>query len=262
MNQLGSGISLRPLRNLLKRVLPESFVLHAQALDHYLDGEPEIRLLGQLCDKRRNAVDVGANIGIYSYFLRRKARRVQAYEPHPVLAARLQRVLSGVTVRPVAVSDAAGRVFLQVPVDGQGQRRHELSSIAQQFDGRCERFEVDRVTIDGERLDDVGFLKVDVEQHEREVLRGALATIRRCRPVIMTECTPLLYTQPLDREFGFILELGYAGFFRMDSEWLPLERLDPSVHANPERFGSRAFMGNNIVFFPREHALSGRGPRV
>jgi len=30
-------------------------------------------------------------------------------------------------------------------------------------------------------------IKIDVEQHERAVIQGALATIERCRPVIMIE---------------------------------------------------------------------------
>lgn len=250
------------LKNLLESALPESLLTHLHALDHYLNGEPEVRLVPQLCRRDRDAIDAGANIGTYSYFFRRHARRVIAYEPNPGLASRLKRRLPEVDVRNVALSDREGEVVLQVPVDSQGRQRHELASIAQDFSGgRCETFKVRMVTIDSENFDNVGFLKVDVEQHERQVLGGALQTIRRCRPVIMTECTPLKYEADLKTVFSFVLQEGYVGWCSFAGNWLPFERLVPTQHLDPARFGTPGgFIGNNILFFPSEHPLAKTGP--
>jgi len=251
------------LKKLLKAALPEGWILHAQALDHYYNGEPEVRLVSQLCAKGRDAIDAGANIGTYSYFFRRHARHVYAYEPNPGLAARLQRCLPDVRLRNLAVSDAEGEVVLQVPVDSQGRQRHELASIAQDFAGPRENFPVRKITIDSENFDNIGFLKVDVEQHERQVLRGALQTIRRCRPVIMSECTPLKYEADLKTVFGFILQENYVGWCSFGGRWLPFDKLVPEVHVNPKRFGTPGgFIGNNILFFPAEHPLAQTGPRT
>ena len=166
----------------IAKLLPDTLLLHLQALDHYLNGEPELRLLKHLVDRRKSAIDAGASIGMYSYFLRRYAKAVRAYEPNPDLAARLRRLLPDVVVRQVALSDASGELTLAVPLDGTGRPLHELGSVAQTFDGAHRQFRVQCSTLDSEELADVGFIKIDVEQHEREVLRGALATIRRCRP--------------------------------------------------------------------------------
>jgi FkbM family methyltransferase len=252
---------MRVLKNLLRTVLPDGLMLRAQALDHYLNGEPEVRLISQLCTTGRDAIDAGANIGTYTYFFRRHARNVYAYEPNPSLAARLQRLLPDVKVRNLALSDTDGEVVLQVPIDSLGRQRHELASIAQAFEGPHRDFAVRKITLDSENFDNIGFLKVDVEQHERQVLRGALQTIRRCRPVIMTECTPLKYEADLQTVFGFILQANYVGWCSFAGGWLPFDRLVPERHLNPGRFGRRdGFIGNNILFFPAEHGLARTGP--
>lgn len=252
---------MQMLKKLLKAALPDGLMLHAQALDHYFNGEPEVRLVSQLCNRGRDAIDAGANIGTYAYFFRRHARNVYAYEPNPSLAARLQRRLPGVKVRNLALSDAEGEVVLQVPIDGHGRQRHELASIAQEFNGPRENFVVHKITIDSENFDNIGFLKVDVEQHEREVLMGALQTIRRCRPVIMTECTPLKYEAGLETVFDFILQENYVGWCSFAGAWLAFDKLVPEQHLNPTRFGTPGgFIGNNVLFFPAEHKLARTGP--
>lgn len=250
----------RRLAAIADSLMPERARLHLQAFDHFLNGEPELRLIRRVCPAGRVAVDVGANIGTYTYFLRLVARDVYAYEPNPDLAARLRRLFPAVHVRDVAVSDRERDVELQVPVlDGRPQ--HELGSIAQAFDADVRKFVVQTVTLDSERLNNVGFLKVDVEQHERSVLRGSMKTIAESRPVIMTEVTPLLYEDRLDRVFSFLTDLDYRGWFGFQGRYLPLRTFDPEVHANAEHWGKRdAFMGSNMFFLPCESDLADAGP--
>ena len=59
-----------------KSYLPDPLVMYLQFADHYLRGEPEIRLIKLLLSDRGNAIDVGANIGVYTYFMSRHARQV------------------------------------------------------------------------------------------------------------------------------------------------------------------------------------------
>jgi len=248
------------LKTIANSWVPERVRIHLQALDHFFNGEPELKLLRQVCPPGRNAVDVGANIGTYTYFLRRVAAQVYAYEPNPELAARLRRIFPDVQVRNVAVSDQSRQVELRIPVSN-GRAQHELASIAQAFDSEVQTFVVEAVTLDSERLADVGFLKIDVEQHERAVLKGAAQLLQTSRPVIMSEVTPLLYEDRLDRAFAFLTDLDYRGWFCFGNRFMPLSDFDPSVHANPAHFGERGgFMRNNMFFFPRESALAASGP--
>jgi FkbM family methyltransferase len=239
------------LGKLLKRILPESLVARLQAFDHWMNGEPELRLVHKLCDRSKLSIDIGANIGTYTYFMRKHSRSVVAYEPNPHLSKRLQALFPDVKVRAAAVSDHAARVVLRMPVTGDNPD-HELASIAQTFDSNdnVATFEVDAVRLDDEKLADVGFLKIDAEQHEKEVLMGALETIKRWQPVIMTESTPLLYPEGLLERFRFLAEMGYTGWFTFESRAHPFSAFDAVVHANASKFGTAAFMNPNILFFP------------
>ena len=240
------------IKEFIGRVLPEGLLAHLRAADHYLNGEPELRLLRHLCDKSKISLDIGANIGTYTYFMRRYSRAVYAYEPNPDLAQRLQRLFPGVTVRNAAASDAPGELTLRIPVEG-GRVQHELASVSQDFESSQEvaEFTVKAAPIDDEGLSNVGFIKIDAEQHELPVLAGCLKTIRACRPAILTEVTPLLYDRPLPDMFGFLTDLGYEGWFKFDRAYHPFTDFSGPVHANPENWGGR-FMNNNIVFLPKE----------
>ena len=240
------------LRDIAEAVLPESLMVRLSAVDHYVRGEPEIRFVRQLCRGKEVAIDVGANIGTYTFFMSRHARRTIAYEPNPILAARLARLFPDVTVRNLALSNQERTLELRVPVSN-GRAAHELGSISQNFaDAQgLQRHAVRCVTLDAEETGHVGFLKIDVEQHEREVLEGALQTIERCRPFIMTETTPLLYQSRLDETFRFVLEIGYRGWVTFHDRLLSFDELQPDVHLNPANFG-RSFINTNVFFFPSE----------
>lgn len=249
------------LKAWIKKVLPRRLMAHLQAWDHYHHGEPEIRLISQLASPGRDAIDAGANIGTYTYFLCKHAKRVYAFEPNPNLASNLSRLFPTVYVRNLALSDKQGEVVLKMPIDASGIELHELSSIAQHFTCPTKDFPIRSVTIDSEHFDNIGFLKVDVEQHEREVLRGAMETIKRCRPAILTEISPLKYNDPLPEVFAFLTQHAYVGWFRFARTWLPLTDFRSDIHSNPMHFGDKEkFIGGNIIFFPAEHALSKSGP--
>jgi FkbM family methyltransferase len=242
------------LKQVISSLVPENALIHLQAMNHYLFGEPEIRLLKALCSSSRIAIDIGANIGTYTYFMRRYALAVQAYEPNPELAKRLTRLFPEVPIRSAAVSDQPGTLKLRLPVKN-GRPQHELGSVAQQFGEEAVEYDVSAIRLDDEHLRNVGFIKIDVEQHETSVLQGALGTIRQSRPNLMTEVTPLLYPSPLPVHFSFLTDLDYVGWFRFQGHYLSLSQFDPKIHANPAEFGKR-FMGTNVIFLPAESRVT------
>ena len=244
---------MNAIKNFLKAVLPERLFLHASALNHYMYGEPEIRLMRRVCQADKVALDIGANIGTYTYFLNRHAARVHAYEPNPELAGRLIRLYPGAQINNVAVSDSEGELTLRMPVKN-GRPQHELASVAVEFDeNEVVEHTVIAKTIDSEHHKNVGFIKIDAEQHELEVLKGALETIKVSRPIIMTEATPLLYDEDLRTTFRFLTDLDYEGWFAFEGRHYPFSKFLPDVHANREQFG-KSFMNTNIFFFPTEQS--------
>jgi len=249
------------IKSKIVAVLPPSAVLHLRALDHYINGEHELRLLKGLVDSDRVAIDAGANIGTYSYFLTRCGAQVYAYEPNPELAGRLKALMPGLHVRQLALSDMQGELSFSVPIDNSGQSHHARGSVAQTFAGPVHRYRVKCTSIDAERLDNVGFIKIDVEQHEREVLRGAANTIEKSRPVMLVEVYPLKYQRSIEQEFSFVLRKDYCAWFYFAGRWHPLETFRGELHADSANFGKKnKFMGNNLVFFPKEHQRAKVGP--
>jgi FkbM family methyltransferase len=238
------------LKTVLRRLLPNPVEIRLQALDHYFRGEREIRLLKNLVPRDRVAVDVGANMGTYTFFLDRLAASTVAFEPNPQLASRLRAVFSRVDVRAKAVSDVSRTTTLRIPIVGD-RDAHERASVAVDFGEATpvRTIEVTAVPLDGEGLVDVGFLKIDAEQHELAVLRGAARLIGRDRPVILTEATPLRYADGLVQTFGGLLDDGYCGWFWFQGRYLPFSEYRSDVHANRETF-PRVFMGTNVIFAP------------
>lgn len=154
-------------------------------------------------DANRDAIDVGANVGFYTNLMARRlsARRVLAIEPTANALAKLKSNLER--------NGTAGNtiVFEGIASERECVRRlntvvgkEEYSSIGTLAHPsiRNERYEtrdVQSTTIDAlvrRYALDPGFIKIDVEGAEYEVLRGAEATLKTHRPVVLSELSASL----------------------------------------------------------------------
>jgi FkbM family methyltransferase len=118
-------------------------------------------------------VDVGANVGFWSVPAAARVA-VVAFEPNPWAAEHLS-VNAGlndleIDVRTQAVSSRPGRLNLYASDLEEDASQATLHRTAVQ--GSAEEISVPVVTLD-EAVDEVDTLKIDVEGHEEEVLRGA-----------------------------------------------------------------------------------------
>ena len=148
------------------------------------------KCLARLVRRDSNCIDVGAHIGSVTYELTRLAPegRIFAFEASPTKSAWLKKRFPGVDVRGVAVSDEAGEAVFYENLDQPG-----FSSLGSRSSEGTER----EIRVDCVRLDDaipadlpIGFVKIDVEGFEYEVLRGASELLRRHRPTILFEAGP------------------------------------------------------------------------
>lgn len=125
------------------------------------------------------AVDVGANVGLWARPLSKKFNRVIAYEPLEQVYSCLERNVnpSKVDINKFALGSANSKVNMVYDHVNTGG-----SYVA----------EVGTGTIDIKRMDDLhlpqfGLLKIDCERHELEVLKGAMDTILKYKPIIVCE---------------------------------------------------------------------------
>jgi FkbM family methyltransferase len=190
--------------------LPPGFLFRCFKLARTL--ERELVKLDIITAGGRTAIDIGANIGLWSYALCNRFETVEAFEPQP----RCYNHLSGcnlprVNLHNVALSSRTGSAELKIPAH-HGLRIPGMASL-NDVDGECERFEVTLRQLDEFDFRNVDFIKIDVEGHETEVLAGARDTILREKPVMVIEIEQRHISLPLTDVVHSVMALGYEAYF-------------------------------------------------
>lgn len=165
------------------------------------------------------AIDIGANRGIYTYFLSKKVGKqgkVLAFEPQPELIPQLELLkksfgLGNVSIENKGLSNLNDHLNLYRVKIGCGGASFEIKHS-------------NKLTIDVEviQLDDyfknkftpslpISFIKADIEGHELKAFMGAKETILKYKPILLFEC----HQAEADKGdlFSFLIGLGYRGFF-------------------------------------------------
>ncbi len=218
--------------------------------------EPEFDLLPLLTDSRKKAVDAGANTGVFAYRLSMLASEVHAFEPIWWLAQRLTAAkLPNVHVVGVALSDVSGTATIKIPVIG-GITRHTRAALDGESDGAIEQ-EVTLKALDHYHLDNVGFVKIDVEGHEYALLVGAEGTILNNRPNIFIEIESWRLTgDGVEGVFGLFSKWSYRGYFYWKGSLRTIDEFLPSVHqARRDALYKNDDYVNNFIFLPSESPL-------
>jgi FkbM family methyltransferase len=195
------------IENLAPRAWRLPLRYHGQKLVGGL--EPEMALLERLVPKDHIALDIGANHGIYAYALSRLAQCVHAFEPLAECCRYIQdHHATTITVHNVALSDHPGTLRLYVPVLA-GRAVYTRASLDCP-DGPCDSRSVKVRALDSYGLDNVGFVKIDVEGLEAAVLRGASATLTSQHPNLLVEVDRAHHSrESFLAVFGQLEDLGY-----------------------------------------------------
>ena len=224
--------------------------------------EPELGLIPYAVRAGETAIDIGANYGVYSYHLSRAlgpTGKVYAFEPIPFTAgafrniARLLR-FRGVELIEKGCSDKAATVEFNVPVqdsgaiiagtvhmgardnDRPGHERHARFQKTKKIS--CEVVALDEYL---GAIENVSFLKVDIEGADLFALRGAKQLLLRNKPVVVSEINPWFLEGfgLAPKEFTeFFDSIGYA-MYRLENG-----RLRPKKTADIQE--------DNWVFVPPE----------
>jgi FkbM family methyltransferase len=147
-------------------------------------------------------LDVGANIGFWSVPLAKSVTKLYAFEPVSGNYSRLcnnlrLNALEGRVVSfPFGLSDHAAIIPISLREDftrGSGTGNAAIVPDDQELEFARENIEIcslDSLDLPFDRLD---FIKLDIEGHEPNFLRGAARTIAKHRPIIFTEVNNWFY---------------------------------------------------------------------
>ena len=207
------------------------------------------------------AIDVGSAIGLYSRALAGLVPKVVAFEANPAVATFARAVAPrNVEVINIALSSATKHTTLRIPVNRRGHTIDELATIERKNDFAGAEFitaDVLSKPLDAFDFADCGFIKIDVEGHEEEVLEGGKRLIERCHPVLMIELVEQYNPGTVDRVTQWLARLGYTGFFLSDGKWLPIAEFRAhrdqdwtTVLKAPPRRRRKAHYVSDFVFVP------------
>ncbi|OOZ40922.1 FkbM family methyltransferase [Solemya elarraichensis gill symbiont] len=216
--------------------------------------EEEMKFLSKIVNPRELAIDIGGNRGIYTYRLWQLGAKVEVFEPNPYCASVLEvwsvRRKPSVNVHCVALSDAPGTANLHIPVDEQGVE-HDSSASLEHDDLSGVRDQlVNLRTLDSFAFENVGFIKIDVEGHEFNVISGAKQILDSSKPALLVEIEQRHCNRPIGEVFDKIEGHGYRGFYLDRSGTLiSLDNFSVDRDQNSDNFGnsSKSYI-NNFLF--------------
>jgi FkbM family methyltransferase len=205
-------------------------------------------------------VDVGCNMGFHlaQFMMFEGKKHIVAYEPKRQLALELVAKIfqrhngewpQNIEIFNCAVGNQHGRIQLRTPIIKGDKHLGWSSVISNIFDEDQARVHygnqfvieeeyVQITTLDSQDLQNVTFLKIDVEGAEEEVLRGGINLIKRDKPIINIELVEYVRPNCTQDVCRLLEEIGYQGFFMYDrNQVFPIEHFRPELHQISEYDG-------------------------
>jgi FkbM family methyltransferase len=156
-------------------------------------------------------IDIGASIGNHSLFFSEflEYDTIHSFEPHPHNFELLKKNMDGKRAKlyQTALSEKKGEMVLynsDSSNNGGFSLHHQPTSFVV-YD------KIDVTALDSYKLKNISMIKIDVEGHEEEMLKGAVETIKKNHPIVFIE--NLGYNWPelfeVDRLDSFFHNMGY-----------------------------------------------------
>ena len=221
------------LKKRLKRAIKKSY-------------EKELKIVNKFKNKNQSAIDVGVYRGVYSFKLAQNFKHVYAFEPNPLifpfLKKNLKKIINNLTLYNYALSNNEGIVDLKIPKRSKSifkDNTEELYKLGlatihekNNFNG-YESFLVKKIKLD-DVLDntDIGFIKIDVEGHEWEVIEGAKKLIKKYKPILLVEIEEKYNGKPVLTVINAIRELGYSAFYCDGDKLKNVEKITDTIREN------------------------------
>ena len=176
----------------------------------------------------KNTLDIGAATGMYSSHFAEHSKSVICFEAVPPVYEQLVKIkekYNNVIAHNLAVSDKIGTLDFYVD-----DKRLSNSSFQNLVEGQ--KIQVETVTLDSLKLIDIGFIKVDVEGVELDVLNGASDTIDEYKPTCMVEVYEKFNKYPVETTFDFFFSRGYRCFYNHKGDGLkPVRNIQEGIEA-------------------------------
>jgi len=172
----------------------KSYILPKSNINYYIENglfeKNLIEWCKNFCNKDENMLDIGAHTGTYTVSLAQYCNHVYAFEPQKMTYYALcgsiaLSNLTNVTCLNVGLgsNEQVGKQILNIiSVDGGGSTLHKDENTILNTE------EIEIKTLDSYNLINIGFIKIDVENNELQVLKNSINTLKNSNyPKILFE---------------------------------------------------------------------------
>ena len=247
-------IKIKDIEFILKKIFfSQSYLLKKRLIRAINDNyEKELPIIDRFSDKSKNALDIGVYRGVYSLKLSQNFNQIHAFEPNPLLFpylnTNLKKIIKNINLYNLALSNNSGKTELKLPVRSKSIFKENIEELYQlgaasihpknQFEN-FKKVQVKVEKLDNISINNIGFIKIDVEGHELEVIEGAKNTITKDKPILLVEIEKRHSKRSVEETIHKINNLKYECFFVKNNELIPVEKLN---NKNLE---------NNFFFLPK-----------
>ncbi len=169
-----------------------------------------------ICKKKRICIDIGANVGLWACDLVKSFDHVIAFEPVEEFRNCFVKNVSSKNyeLHPIALGSSESFIEMNI-VEGNTGHSH----IDQQSFGKGT---IPLKPLDSFNFTNVDMIKIDVEGFEEEILKGAMYTIEKNKPVLVIEQQNHEYKNDmLEKPAIKILESwGYTVAEKFNKDWI------------------------------------------
>ena len=144
----------------------------------------------QFCNKNQNILDIGAHSGTYSISLANYCKNVYAFEPQRMTYYSLCGSVALSNIKNViclntglgSIEQCGKQLLKIISADGGGSSLHNNNNNVLEVE------EIEVRTLDSFNIDNISFIKIDVEDNELQVLLHSQETLKRSNyPKILFE---------------------------------------------------------------------------
>tara|TARA_Y100000992_G_C21209277_1_gene464607 strand:- start:55 stop:810 length:756 start_codon:yes stop_codon:yes gene_type:complete len=192
--------------------------------------EAELKIVKKFITPGTDTIDVGVYRGVYSYEMSKYSKIVHAFEPNPIIfndiEKNLKKIIKNIKIYNLALSNKVGSVSLKIPIRNKNYNKKNYEEYFQMGRASIHNSNVMRnietFTVNTEKLDNynfnnkISFIKIDVEGHEFEVIKGGENLIKKNKPVLLVEIVKENTTKKVVDTLSFIHSLGYESFYFKD----------------------------------------------
>ena len=243
-------------KNFIRDLIPRKFQVPIKYYVNHIfsKNEKEMYLIKELVNKNSFSIDIGGNRGVYAFYLYKISKQLKVFEPNPECYNILKywsKNISNIEIIKKALSNKIGVSNLLIPIDKNGIKHDASGKLLtnNNYISNSVKYKIETTTLDNCKFPRIDFIKIDVEGHELNIIKGATKTLSESQPALLIEIEERHSKNSIKKMNEVLASLNYNGFFYFKRKILNINDFDSNLHQNlyDFKFNNKKYI-NNFFF--------------